>query len=228
MSNPEPSREERILNELQHLYSLKTGGGAAMVVLGGGVLLLAGVAFATVVWFVLWIAMGSSIIGWIGWFIVYAIVVGWITFRESKRAEKSFFADSVDPVLNDPSDPDARGEYLLSEADFGPPSAMDKLLWAPRTLLGGIATMRGQQPTRVKGLMLRGATIIDQLYASDDPIEVIKLAQSGGPPAEFREIMLWLDENDHIGLSSDNKRAWLSTRTRQHLSNTIGLNKPKD
>jgi len=218
MTTPDaPSREERVLFELERLHAIKTGGGGVLIAGGAAVLFAAGVVFTGLISFLMWNFFGTSIIGFTGWFFLYLIAVAWLLYREHKWMESSFF-DGGSAATYDPEDPDSFDDYRLDRADTGESALMQKLLWAPRTLLLGIATVRDKQPTRFKGLLLRSALTILQLYDDKDPIPLPKLIQPGEPPEQFREAIQWLDDNDHIGLSSDQSRAWLSTRMRQHLS----------
>ncbi len=213
----EPSPEERMLAELQRLYALRTGGGGVMIVLGAAVILGAGFFVTSVIWFILWNFAGDSYIGWTGWFFVYLIAIVPLLIREERRSQGSFFSDAAAGMSN-PANAGSYGEYQLDRASAAGAAFSEMLLWGPRALLGGIATVRGQQPTRFKGLLVRASQILLQLYQSKEAMELKDLAHPGEPPAEFCQALKWLDQNDHIGLSSDGKRAWLSSKFRQQMA----------
>ncbi len=219
MSTPsEPSREERILAELQRMYALKIGGGGVMIAIGAGILFAAGLIVSAVVAFLFWNFFDTSLIGWTGWFIVYVIAIVWLVRRERKLSQVTFFDDSH----SNPSgaaNPDDYENAELHPGAAASPRLADRLMWAPQALLSGIDTYRGEQPTRFKGLLVRASLVALQLYDSKDPIELKKLIHAGEPPAEFREVLKWLDDNDHIGFSSDGQRAWLSSKLRAKLVN---------
>ena len=194
-----PAPEDRMLAVLQRAYAERTGGGVAMILLGGGVLLIAGFVLTTLIWLFLFYNFGSAFIGWLGWFIVYVAAIVGVLVREQKQSQQPFMLSTHDS-----------SRKLTAIAD--------KLLWAPRTLLSGIATFRGQQPMRFRGLLARASRVAARLAVEKEPLLIIKLVETGESPAQFYEVIEWLDDNDHIGLSSDRQRAWISSKLRGRLA----------
>jgi hypothetical protein len=218
MSTEQPyDPEARMLAELQQQYALRTGGGAIMILAGAGVILVAGVVLVSVLCFILWTWFETTWIGWFGWFFVYLLGMGIVMFREYKKSNVSFY-DVETPDIDNPGDADSFGEYQMDRVSAGGAWMAHVVMWGPRALLNGITTVTGNQPTRFRGLLARAAQVVVQLYRSPDAMEIKKLVQLGENPARFREVLKWLDDNDYIGLSTDGKRVWLSSRVRTQLN----------
>ncbi len=218
MSNSNPStREERLFAELQALYAIKTGGGGLLVLAGAVVILFSGAVITTLICFILWNFFDSSFIGWTGWFFVYLLAVVPLLIREDRRSRGEFLSDAAVGMSN-PADASSYGEYQIDRLSVGGVAITELLLWGPRSLINGLAIMRGQQPTRSKPLLERAARVILQLYDDSEAIEMKKLIQPGDSPLQFGQVLKWLDDNDHIGLSSDKSRVWLSSRMRKHMA----------
>jgi hypothetical protein len=209
--------ESRLIGQLQQLYAVKTGGGVLLMLAGAGIILLAGVVVTSIVTFILYTWFDSSFLGWTGWFVVYLIAIVPLLVREERRSRGHFLSEAA-AGLDNPMDASSYGEYQLDRGAAMTAVYSEMLLWGPRALLRGIATMRGQQPTRFRGLLERAAQVILTLYRSPDAMLLAKLIQPGEPPARFREVLKWLDDQDYIGLSSDGKRVWLSSRMRGKLA----------
>jgi len=220
MSNAsDPAREERMINELQRLYAVNTGGGAILIVAGAGVIVLAGIVITSILWFILWNFFGTSYLGWTGWFFVYVLAVVPLLIHEDKRSRGQFLSDATSGMSN-PDNASSYGEMQMNRLSAGGAAITELLLWGPRSLINGLTILRGQQPTQFRPLLERAARMIIQLYDDTEAIEMKKLYQAGDTPDKFDRVLKWLDDNGHIGLSSDKTRVWLSSRMRQHLAST--------
>lgn len=218
MSTEQPyDPEAHMLLRMQQRYALQTGGGALMIFAGAGVILLAGVLIVSVLSFIMWTWFDTTWIGWGGWFLVYLLAVGVILFREYKFSNQSFW-DVETPDIDNPAHADSFGEYQMDRISAGGAWCAHVIMWGPRALLNGIATVRGNLPTRFRGLLARAAQIVVQLYREPDAQPIAKLIQAGEHPARFREVLKWLDDNDYIGISTDGKRVWLASRIREQLN----------
>jgi hypothetical protein len=175
------------------------------------------VVVASLISFVLYLWFDSTFITWTGWFFVYLVAIVPLLIREERRSRGHFLSEAASG-LDNPMDASSYGEYELDRGAAMTAVYTEMLLWGPRALLRGFATVRGQQPTRFRGLLERAAQILLTLYRDSDAMPLAKLIHPDEPPARFREVLKWLDDQDYIGLSSDNKRVWLSSRMRGKMA----------
>ena len=210
---PPPNLDERMLIKLQQAYALKVGGGGVLVVLAATAIVVTCIVFTIVMSILSWFWFDAFYI-WL-WFLLFVVVVGYLLWREHRRASGVFDelrASGQPPVDLEPE------EYLESPSESKVGGYLNAIFWSPRNLLEGIDVMRRKESPRFFGLLQRATRMMVILYADKDPVELQKLIEPGESPSRFREALAWLDENDHIGRSSDGKRVWISSKTRTKLA----------
>ncbi|CAN5437832.1 hypothetical protein BH09PLA1_BH09PLA1_03890 [soil metagenome] len=190
-----------------------TAAAAAMGLLGAGaaILLVAGAIVATLICFILFTLTDSTWIGWWGWYLVFLLAMAPLLFWEERRSRGNYFADRATDFSPSVS---SRGEFELQNFQIGAAVYTDMLLWGPRAILKGIATLRGEKPLEQSRRFERAAMVVRQLLQHDAAIPVSQLVKPGENFDELRAALRWLDDHDYIGISADHSRIWLSSPAR--------------
>lgn len=137
-----------------------------------------------------------------------------LLFWREKRSGGDYLADRVTDFSPSPS---SRSEFELQNFQVGAAVYTDMLLWGPRAILKGIKILRGENPLQRSRRFDRAAMVVRQLLENKEAMFIAQLVQPGENIAELRDSLRWLDDHDYIGISSDNKRVWLSTPARAAL-----------
>ncbi|MBC8105125.1 MAG: hypothetical protein H7Z14_00925 [Anaerolineae bacterium] len=206
-----PNSSDPIVARLMAKHALTSAGAVGLLAAGVGIIVVAGAIVASIICFILYSLTDSTWIGWWGWYLVFLLGMLPLLFWEERRSRGNYFADRATDFSPSFS---SRGEFELQNFQVGAAVYTDMLLWGPRAILKGVATLRGENPLQHSRRFERGAAILRQLLEHDEAMFVSKLAQPGENHVELSNILRWLDDHDYIGISSDQKRIWLSTPAR--------------
>jgi MFS family permease len=205
-----------IVARMMQRHALTTAGAVGLLATGVGILLIAGAVVSSIICFVLISLTSRSFIGWWGWYFVFLLAMVPLLFWEERRSRGGYLADRVGDFSPMHS---SRGEYEMQNFEASVAVYTDMLLWGPRAILKGFATLRGERPLEQSGRFHRAAAVIRKLLEKDNALLVGQLLAPGETVEQLRPTLRWLDDHDYVGLSADGKRVWLSTDARRHFSN---------
>jgi MFS family permease len=200
-----------IVTRMMQKHALTTATALGLLAAGAGIVLIAGAIVATVLCFILYSITGSTWIGWWGWYLLFLLAMLPLLFWEEHRSRGNFLADRATDFSSAPS---SRGEFELQNLQIGVAVYTDMLLWGPRAILMGIATLRGEKPLERAHRFERAAVIVRQLLEHDAAIPVSQVIRPGENFDELRATLRWMDDHDYIGISADHSRIWLSSIAR--------------
>jgi MFS family permease len=203
-----------IVQRMMQRHALTSAGGIGLLAAGVGILFVAGAVVATVICFILYSLTDSTWIGWWGWYFVFLLAMVPLLFWEERRSRGSYFADRATDFSPDVS---SRGEFEMQQFQVATTVYTDMLLWGPRAILKGIATLRGEKPLQQRDRFERGAIVIRKLLEHDSALLVGQLLLPAETLDQLRPTLHWLDHHDYIGMSADGKRVWLSSHARKAM-----------
>jgi hypothetical protein len=127
--------------------------------------------------------------------------------------------DKIDIGAGSPS---SYGEWELRRFQVTGAILMDLLMWGPRAVLAGVATLRGNAPDMGEALCSRAACVVEQLLQHESAIRVRDAVPHDALRSEWVPVLFWMERHDVIGLSADRQRVWLSSAARKEFAE-LGL-----
>ena len=226
MSDPPPTINYRnpgtgdgsadpIVARMMQRHALTSAGAAGLLAAGVAILFIAGAVVSSIICFILIAITGSSWIGWWGWYFVFLVAMVPLLFWEERRSGGSYLSDRVMDFSPNPS---SGGEYEMQRLEATSAVVTDMLMWGPRAILKGFATMRGEKPLQNRDRFERAALVIRKLLEHDSALLAGQLLLPGETLDQLRPTLRWMDYHDYIGMSADGKRVWLSTDARKAMS----------
>ena len=208
-----PSMDPIVARMMQR-HALTTASAIGLLAAGVAILFVAGAIVSAIICFILLSLTGRTFIGWWGWYFVFLLCMAPLLFWEERRSRGGYLADRVTDFSPGAS---SGGEYDVQNVQAAAAVYTDMLLWGPRAILAGVATLRGEQQVQRTDRYDRAAIVIRRLLQDDNALLVGQLLQPGEKMDDLRPTLRWLDHHDYIGNSSDGQRVWLSTDARKSM-----------